>query len=101
MALEKNIETKQGVTASFWRITSFRSNMDTDQVRIIVAGYKDKPAYENNKTHLEKQDFVVRGLHFDQYFEIGPLDQQGMNPIKAGYSYLVNETAIFKNAVHV
>jgi len=65
MAIIKDIETKSGAIASFWRIGNQKINdLGSGKISITLfyQGWLNKEAFENGKPFIEKRQYTIEGV---------------------------------------
>ena len=60
MIFNKKLSTSFGVEASLWEIVETVINTKTKTITVILAGYFDEQAYNDNKNPLEGKAFCNR-----------------------------------------
>lgn len=88
MALQQTIENSTGTTASYWRIVLVTTNYESSQTNILMYGYKDQTARNQNKTPVDQRSYIVRGDDFDTWYSISELDVRSVNHVLNSYLYI-------------
>ena len=61
MALNKQIETRYGVPATYWRIVNMHSDFDRNQVMVSFGGYVTEQDRLDNKRPIETKGYNFEG----------------------------------------
>ena len=85
MALQQTIENSTGTTASYWRIVLVTTNYESSQANILMYGYKDQTARNQNKTPVDQRSYIVKGDDFDTWYGISELDITSINHVLNSY----------------
>ena len=88
MALQQTIENSTGTTASYWRIVLVTTNYESSQANILMYGYKDQTARNQNKIPLDQRSYAVMGNDFDTWYGVTELDRRSINHITNSYLYI-------------
>jgi hypothetical protein len=85
MALEKNLDTKHGLKAKYWRITGYQEILDGPDIEKAdyqLSGYSTKTQRDNKKHPLEKKHFTLSQAYKDNmsgaYNEIKTVEVEGI-----------------------
>ena len=88
MALQQTIENSTGTTATYWRIVLVTTNYESSQANILMYGYKDQTARNQNKTPVDQRSYIVKGDDFDTWYGISELDITSINHVLNSYFYI-------------
>jgi len=92
MALQKEIITPYGVTASYWRIIELSINYAYKIAKIRLAGYINKEARDNGVTPIEVKLFNCNPKEFDMFFDLDKLNELNNNPLRQAYDFIKNNS---------
>lgn len=102
MALQKTINHQTGSTSSYWKINKIDFTFAPKTAMIILAGYVNEQARQEDKRHLDVRTFRILPEEYDTYFSLTVLDAQDMNQLKSAYMYIkAIENGEFSDALDV
>ena len=88
MAFQQTIEHSTGATSSYWRVVLVTTNYESSQTNILMYGYKDQTARDQNKIPLDQRSYVVSGAEFDTWYGVIELDRRSINHVTNSYLYI-------------
>jgi len=86
VAIQKDIKTRFGVVANYWRLIQLHMDWGNKNSRLLIFGYLDQDARMNNSAQIDEMNLTIAGDDFDSYFSAKAMN--GISAADQGYDYL-------------